>query len=183
MLRLSRSTAALMAVLAMPLLASSAFAQVPTPAPRVAPTMPPATSPAVPARIGTPVAPSVASTAMSDKRIDVNGASEKDLASLPGIGPVTAKAIVDGRPWDELSALVSKKVMAQPTFEKNKDRLALANINTSSAAEIAKALPGIGDKTAPKIVSGRPYATPQDLVTKKVLTAAQFAKIKDVITY
>jgi competence protein ComEA len=117
------------------------------------------------------------------KKIDINSASETDIATLPGIGPVTAKAIVDGRPWDELSALTAKKVMPQPVFERNKDRFALANINTSSAADIAKTLPGIGDKTAPKIVNGRPYATPQDLVTKKILTAGQFAKIKDVITY
>ena len=73
--------------------------------------------------------------------------------------------------------------MPQPVFQRNKDHFALANINTSSAADIAKTLPGIGDKTAPKIVSGRPYTTPQDLVTKKVLTAGQFAKVKDVITY
>ena len=59
----------------------------------------------------------------------------------------------------------------------------MANINTSSAADIAKTLPGIGDKTAPKIVSGRPYASPQDLVTKKIISAGQLAKIKDVIAY
>ncbi len=179
-MKLMRSTLAALTALA---LFTPAFAQAPATSPAArsapAPTLPPATSPTIPTRI----APSAAPTTLSTKKIDINAASETELASLPGIGPVTAKAIVDGRPWDDLSALSTKKVMTQPTFAKNKDRLALADINTSSATDIAKTLPGIGDKTAPKIVAGRPYATPQDLVTKKVLTAAQFAKIKDLITY
>ena len=176
------------ALLAALVMITPAFAQTAaTPAGRVAPTLPPAASPSVPTRIGTPVKPATTASAMpalmAGSKIDINAASETELASLPGIGPVTAKAIVDGRPWDELSALTAKKVMAQPTFERNKDRFALANINTSSAADMAKTLPGIGDKTAPKIVNGRPYATPQDLVTKKIITAAQLAKIKDVVAY
>ena len=178
-MRLSRHVAALLAALILPL--SAVSAQTPAVAPRTAPTLPPAASPSVPAKIGTPVAP--AATPMSVKKIDINAASEAEIATLPGIGPVTAKAIVAGRPWDDVTELSTKKVMTRPTFEQNKDHFALANINTSSAADIAKTLPGIGDKTAPKIVSGRPYATPQDLVTKKILTAGQFAKIKDVITY
>ncbi len=41
---------------------------------------------------------------------------------------------------------------------------------------MAKTLPGIGDETAPKIVNGRPYASPQDLVTKGIVTDAQFGE-------
>ena len=183
-MRLSRHAAAVLAVLALPFFGSAVLAQAPATNARPAPTLPQAASPSVPTRIGTPVAPTAAPVATpTQTKIDINAASEQDLATLPGIGPVTAKAIVDGRPWDELSALTAKKVISRPAFERNKDRFALADINTSSAADMAKTLPGIGDKTAPKIVSGRPYATPQDLVTKKVLTAAQFAKIKDLITF
>ncbi len=39
----------------------------------------------------------------------------------------------------------------------------------------------IGDVIADKIVAGRPYKTKRDLVTKKVLTEKQYAKIKDKI--
>ena len=90
---------------------------------------------------------------------------------------------MQGRPWDDLTDLVKRKAMAQSVYDRNKDRFALANINTSSAADMAKTLPGIGDKTAPKIVNGRPYATPDELVGKKVISQAQYNKIKDVITY
>ena len=178
-MKLTRISFAALAALA---LFAPAYAQAPATAPAArsgpAPTMPAATSPTVPTRVAPTAAP-VATT----KKIDINAASESELATLPGIGPVTAKAIVDGRPWDNLAALSTKKVMTRPAFAQNRDRFALADINNSSATDIAKTLPGIGEKTAPKIVAGRPYATPQDLVTKKVLTAAQFAKIRDVITY
>ena len=172
------------AALAALVLFTPAYAQAPATAPAArsapAPTMPAATSPVIPTRVAPSATPAASA---STKKIDINAASETELATLPGIGPVTAKAIVDGRPWDDLSALSTKKVMTRPAFAQNRDRFALADINTSSATDIAKTLPGIGEKTAPKIVAGRPYATPQDLVTKKVLTAAQFAKIRDVITY
>lgn len=181
-MKLTRTSFAALAAL---VLFTPAYAQAPAAAPaaRSAPTpsLPAATSPTIPTRVA-PAGASAAPSA-SAKKIDINAASETELATLPGIGPVTAKAIVDGRPWDDLNALSTKKVMSRPAFAQNRDRLALADINTSLATDIAKTLPGIGEKTAPKIVAGRPYATPQDLVTKKVLTAAQFAKIKDLVTY
>ena len=179
-MRLSRPMAALLAALVLPGFGTAVLAQTPS-APtssRTAPTLPPAASPSVPAKVGTPVVPTA-----STKKIDINSAPEPELDALPGIGPVTAKAIIAGRPWDDLNALTTKKAMSRPAFEQNKSLFALANINTSSAADMAKTLPGIGDKTAPKIVAGRPYATPQDLVTKKVLTAGQLAKIKDLVAY
>ena len=194
-----RYCAALLAALALPSI--GALAQTPsvpsTALPsRTPPTLPPAASPTVPARVAPAVgtSPTVSSPAASSPaatptttaagpKIDINAASEQEIATLPGIGPATAKAIVAGRPWDDLNTLASKKIMAQPVFERNKDRFALANINKSSAADMAKTLPGIGDKTAPKIVNGRPYTGPQDLVTKKVLTQGQFNKIKDLIAY
>lgn len=186
MLRTLRLTAALLAGLALP-----ALAQTTSPTPPTRPGAPPGATTSRPTATTPPATPAVpaarpsaaAPVAAAGKRIDINSASEQELATLPGIGPAISKNIVQGRPWDDLNDLVKKKVVPEPVYERNKDRFALANINTSSAADMAKTLPGIGDKTAPKIVSGRPYATPQDLVSKKVLTEGQFQKIKDVITY
>ena len=172
MLRTLRLTAALLAVFALPTLAQTPQAPARAPAPAPA---------GVPRSVVAP-APAPAPAA-AGKRIDVNSASEADLASLPGIGPVTAKNIVAGRPWDDMADLVKKKAVNQPTFERNKDRLALADINKSSVPAMAKTLPGIGDARARKIADGRPYATPADLLTKNVLTSAQYDKIKDLVTY
>ncbi|TSC86356.1 MAG: competence protein ComEA [Microgenomates group bacterium Gr01-1014_7] len=52
------------------------------------------------------------------------------------------------------------------------------NINTSTQAEL-EALPGIGPVTASKIISGRPYQTSDELVSKKVVSKIIFEKIKD----
>ncbi len=178
-----RLIAALFALLAMP-----AVAQTPRPAAPAAPTMPPPTMPpatAVP-RAAPPaaVAPPMAATpATTGKRLDINSATAAQLDALPGIGPVRSKAIVAGRPYADMSDLVTKKVLTQGVFNGIKDQIALANINTSSAAEMEKTLKGIGAVRSKAIVAGRPYATPQDLVTKGVLPQGTYDGMKGLVTY
>jgi DNA uptake protein ComE-like DNA-binding protein len=176
-----RLIAALLALLAVPAVAQTTRPATPTAPP---PAIPPTTS--VP-RVAPPsaaVAPPVAATpAAAGKRLDINSATAEQLDSLPGIGPVRSKAIVAGRPYADMSDLVTKKVLTQSVFDGIKDRIALANINTSTAAQMEKTLKGIGDVRAKAIVTGRPYATPQDLVTKGVLPQGTYNGMKDLITY
>ena len=131
----------------------------------------------------TATTPAPARTAAAPKKIDINSATAAQLDALPGIGPVRAKKIVEGRPYADLNDLVTKKVLTQGVFDKAMPGMALANINTSSARDLEKTLPGIGDVRAKAIVAARPYSAPQDLVTKGVLTENLFAKIKDVVAY
>jgi DNA uptake protein ComE-like DNA-binding protein len=56
-------------------------------------------------------------------KIDVNSASQDELEKLNGIGPVTAKKIVDGRPYKTKRDLLNKKVVSQGEYDKIKDNI------------------------------------------------------------
>ncbi len=54
------------------------------------------------------------------------------------------------------------------------------DINSAKLDEL-EALPVIGKAKAAKIVAGRPFKGKDELVTKKILTDAEYAKVKDLI--
>lgn len=56
---------------------------------------------------------------------NINSASESQLDTLPGIGKVTAEKIINGRPYDNIDELLTKKVVSKSVFEKIKEKIRL----------------------------------------------------------
>ncbi len=102
-------------------------------------------------------------------RIDINTADLPTLTQLPGIGPGLAKQIVDYRrehgPFRHLNELKNVPGIGEKRIEKIKGKITLTgktensgqlelNLNTASAEQLC-AIPGIGPKTAQRIVTYR----------------------------
>ena len=63
--------------------------------------------------------------ANSEGVININTASQKELESLPGIGPVTAQNMIEHRPYSSVEELLQKKILKTNVYETNKDRLSV----------------------------------------------------------
>ena len=55
--------------------------------------------------------------------MDINSASDAELASLKGIGDVRSKAIVKGRPYKGKDDLVKRKIIPQNVYDDIKEQI------------------------------------------------------------
>jgi competence protein ComEA len=52
--------------------------------------------------------------------INLNSGTQSQLESLTGVGPVTASKIINGRPYNTVGELLSKKIVSKSVYEKIK---------------------------------------------------------------
>src|SRR6187549_2480023 len=67
--------------------------------------------------------PKAKAEAPKAEMMDINSASEKELATLKGIGDVRAKAIVKHRPYKGKDELVQKKVIPEGVYDDIKEQI------------------------------------------------------------
>lgn len=72
----------------------------------------------------TPAAKS-ASAAVSGAKVNINTADKAALDVLPGIGPVKAQAIIDGRPYKSIEDVMRVSGIKEKAFEKIKDLITI----------------------------------------------------------
>jgi DNA uptake protein ComE-like DNA-binding protein len=77
---------------------------------------------------------------------------------------------------DAAKAAATAKAAGTKTVVKSK----IVDLNTATDAEL-KAVPGIGDAYAAKIIAGRPYANKAQLKSRKIMPKLTYEQVKDLI--
>ncbi|MFW5720352.1 MAG: SLBB domain-containing protein [Candidatus Dojkabacteria bacterium] len=57
--------------------------------------------------------------------ISINTGTQKELESLPGVGPVTAGKIISGRPYMDIASLIDNNIISESRFKKIQDLISL----------------------------------------------------------
>jgi hypothetical protein len=86
-------------------------------------------------------------------KVDLNSASEKELDTLPGVGPATAKKIIGGRPYSSVDDL-KKAGVPGATITK------ITPLVTISGGAAASAAPAPASKPAPMASKPAPAPAP-----------------------
>ena len=149
------------------------------------------------------------STKTADKLINLNTATDEELGELPGVGPVTVKKIVDGRPYKSIDGLAKagvpartiegiktlvtvappkempakSKATAKKTMEKAETKARpkiIHKVNINADdSDTLQELPGVGPALAKAIIAGRPYAKVDDLERISGFGPSKIAGLKD----
>jgi DNA uptake protein ComE-like DNA-binding protein len=151
------------------------------------------------------IAPSIATekpanASVPQGLVDLNGATIDQLEALPGIDARLASIIVKGRPYSKINELVALGIVKQSEFNTIKPLITvgvggskpatplaakapavMVDLNTATKDKL-DALPGVGASDAAAILAARPYASIDDLITKKVISQAVFDKIRGAVT-
>ncbi len=58
-----------------------------------------------------------------DKPLDLNTATKDQIETLPGMTTAEADRVIAGRPYDDPSDLVTRRILSKPQYDKISDRV------------------------------------------------------------
>jgi len=95
----------------------------------------------------------------------------------PATAPATTPAVTDQKAATEEKAESKTTEKAEHKHHAKAMKHEMVSLNSASKEELAK-LPGVGDELADKIIAARPFKTRAELVSKKVVTRAEYRKLR-----
>ena len=112
-----------------------------------------------------------------DKAVDATKSAAKKTAS----GTKTAaRKTADSTTVAAQKTASTTKSAARKTADAFTPPNYVVNINSANEYQL-KALPGIGDAKAAKIIEGRPYKSTKELAEKKILSDTEYSKLRGMV--
>ena len=119
--------------------------------------------------------------------IDLNSATIEELMTLPGIGEVTARKVIDGRPHKTIEDLAALGVPARRLDEikplaKVRPIPEAVDLNNDPLIRV-QTLPGVGPALAQEIIAARPLGSYDDLAKVKGFGPAKVDSLKGRVKF
>jgi competence protein ComEA len=111
--------------------------------------------------VGVALALAAGSALAAGALIDINTADQKAIESLPGVGPATAKAIIQGRPYKSVDDLANVKGLGKSKLEKIKPLVTVGGPPAPQAPAAAGAATGAAAGAAASKATTTTQATPK----------------------